>query len=213
MKTTLRPRTKHFVFRRPPTVQQRRGARLAVGILLCLAFAKAFTTKVEGASLIVALPATAMEDRGTMTNAGTILLSGTLPTNLVVSLESSDPTMVTVPPTMTIIAGQIGGAFSITIVDDLVVDGNQTNTVTASAPGFVGGSDTIVILDNESPPVPSNPIPANLAVNVQADTELAWQPGAVGITNDIYFGTSTTPRAIDSHTSTRAPASGFAISP
>ena len=52
------------------------------------------------------------------------------------------------------------------------------------------------MLDDETPPVPSNPVPANLATNVDAATGLSWQPGPFPggtITYDVYFGTNPTP--------------------
>jgi uncharacterized repeat protein (TIGR01451 family) len=170
---------------------------MAGALLLCLALAHALPLKTAGASLFVTVPSNPLENRGTLTNAGTVQLLGALPTNLLVSLQVSDPTIATVPATVTIVAGQIGAAFSITLVDDFVIDGSQTNTVTASAAGFVNGSATMIVLDNESPPLPANPAPANLAVNVSANADLAWSSGAVGITNDVYFGTNAAPGAAE----------------
>ena len=36
-------------------------------------------------------------------------------------------------------------------VDDAIVDGTQTVTITASATGFASGSDTLQVTDNERP--------------------------------------------------------------
>jgi uncharacterized repeat protein (TIGR01451 family) len=150
----------------------------------------------ETTNLVVTLPATAREGDGTLLNAGTVRISGTLTTNLTVSLLSSDTTELTVPPTMTILAGQTSGTFSPTVIDDTEVDGPQTVTVTASAFGFSDGATNMIVNDNESPPIPFNPSPAHLATNVIQTTGLAWSSGAVPgeiITNDVYFGTNPTP--------------------
>ena len=88
--------------------------------------------------------------------------------------------------------------FNLTVVDDAEIDGVQLATVTASAGGFTTGSRSISIYDNESPPIPFNPSPADLATNVIQNTALSWQSGAVAgevITNDVYFGTNPTPGA------------------
>ena len=150
----------------------------------------------ETTNLIVTLPATAREGDGTLANAGTVRISGTLTTNLTVSLLSSDTTELTVPPTMTILAGQTSGIFSPTVIDDSEVDGPQTVTVTAGAFGFSNGTTNMIVNDNESPPIPFNPSPAHLATNIIQTTSLAWSSGAAPgeiITNDVYFGTNPTP--------------------
>src|SRR5205823_2577135 len=111
-------------------------------------------------------------------NAGTIRLSGTLETNLVFLLSSSDPTEVLVPASVIVRAGNDLAHFDLTIVDDLVVDGLQTATVTASAAGFGIHTASIEVLDDETPPAPYQPAPANGALAVALTTDLSWR--AVG---------------------------------
>jgi uncharacterized repeat protein (TIGR01451 family) len=158
--------------------------------------AQAIVIVKDNTNLVVTLPAAAREGDGTLPNAGTIRIFGTLTTNLIISLLSSDTTELTVPPTMTILAGQTSGTFSPTVIDDTEVDGPQTVTVTASAWGFSNGATNMIVNDNESPPLPFNPSPAHLATNVIQTTGLAWSSGAAPgeiITNDVYFGTNPTP--------------------
>jgi hypothetical protein len=69
--------------------------------------------------------------------------------DLEVSLSSSDLSEATVPATVTILDGQASATFSAAIVDDNVADGTQTVTVTATAGGFVSGSDSLQVTDNE----------------------------------------------------------------
>jgi len=150
----------------------------------------------ENTNLTVLLPLAAREGDGVVTNAGSVRISGTLPSNLVVTLASDDTTELTVPTTTTILAGQTTAAFNLTVVDDPDIDGAQMVHVTANAAGFVTGAQAMIIYDNESPPVPATPSPAHLATNVIPTTGLAWQSGAVTgeiITNDVYFGTNPTP--------------------
>jgi hypothetical protein len=100
--------------------------------------------------LTVTVPASATEGDGLLAGAGQIGIYAPLPTNLVVSLVSSDTTEAIVPGSVMIPAGQTNASFNVTIVDDTLLDGTQTATVTATAPGFAIGKATISVLDNES---------------------------------------------------------------
>ncbi|MBU6275748.1 MAG: Ig-like domain-containing protein [Planctomycetes bacterium] len=87
---------------------------------------------------------------GTVTrNSGLLVPSG----EIVVSLLSSDVSEATVPPTVTIPAGQLSATFPITAVDDLLPDRGQVVTITASAPPFVTASATITVNDDEGPKI------------------------------------------------------------
>jgi uncharacterized repeat protein (TIGR01451 family) len=147
-------------------------------------------------SLTVTAPASVWENAGVLSNAGSVSVSRTLATNLTVSLLSSAPQRLSVPPSVTIPSGQVSTTFDLTPIDNSIPDGNQLITITASAPGVTNGTAVISFLDNETPPVPSNPVPANLATNVDQTTGLAWQSGFLPggtITNDVYFGANPTP--------------------
>lgn len=152
----------------------------------------------EPTNLTVYLPASAYESEGTLNNAGSVCISGTLPFDLVVSLNSSDTTELTVPATATILAGQVCAPFNLIMVDDGAIDGPQPVTVTASTAGFMSGGINMTVLDDETPPVPSNPSPAHLATDVIKTADLSWQSGALAgmvITNYVYFGTNPSPGA------------------
>ncbi len=126
-------------------------------------------------NLVVKLPPNATEGDGVLPNAGSVSISGYLPTNLVVALTVDDTTEATVPATVTILAGQKFASFDVTIIDDTEVDGVQIATVTASAPGFSSGSAMIAVYDNESPPLPSAPFPPDLSSNIPARLTLRWK--------------------------------------
>lgn len=151
----------------------------------------------ETLNLAVTLPAQATEGDGTLTNAGSVGISGTLPTNLVVNLASSDPSELTVPNSVLIPAGQLSNTFDLTVIEDWDVDSNQVAVVTASAAGFTNGAAAMLILDNDTPVAPTNPTPADLAFDVPADTVLEWAGGGVETTNDVYLGTSPVPGPAD----------------
>jgi len=122
---------------------------------------------------MVAVPPQVTEGDGTLTNAGRIAISGVLSNDLEVALASGDTTELSVPASVTILAGQSNALFSLTVADDAQPDGAQTVDVTAEAPGFAGGTGTVQVLDNE-PPVPFNPSPTNGAMGVPIDATLLW---------------------------------------
>jgi hypothetical protein len=134
----------------------------------------------ENTNLTVLVPALATEGDAVLTNAGAVWISGTLPTNLTVSLSSGDTSEVTVPATVVIVAGQTNAAFDLTIVDDGIADSTQAATIAASAAGFLGSTSVISIADNDVPPAPSYPSPFNLATNVPLTADLAWSGGGTG---------------------------------
>jgi uncharacterized repeat protein (TIGR01451 family) len=103
----------------------------------------------ENYNLTVVLPAQIAEADGVITNGGSVSISGTLSSNLVVSLASSDTTELIVPASATIVAGQTSAAFNLTAIDDGVTDGPQLVTVTASAGGFTNGTATVTVLDSD----------------------------------------------------------------
>ena len=70
---------------------------------------------------------------------------------LVVTLQSSDPTEVTVAGTVTIPAGQSQATFAVVSIADAVTDGAQRATITASAPGFTGASAMLTVSDLDLP--------------------------------------------------------------
>jgi uncharacterized repeat protein (TIGR01451 family) len=117
------------------------------------------------------------EGAGRVSNSGSVRLAGTLATNLTVALRSSDPTALSVPAEVTILAGQTAAPFDLTVLDDDVVDGEQAVSLTATAPGFGDGSGRVLITDDETPPVPSGPVPAHLSTNNPPYINLAWATG------------------------------------
>jgi len=83
-------------------------------------------------------------------SGGYVSLSGTTPTSVTISLASSDTTELLVPATVTVSAGSSSSNyFSLTAVDDVIFDGTQSVTLTASAATFVNASKTLTIQDND----------------------------------------------------------------
>lgn len=127
--------------------------------------------------LSVRLPAQTSEGNGLLPGAGTVTLIATLPTNLTVALSSGDLTELRVPASVVVPAGRFTATFDLTVVDDADVDGPQTVTVTAQAPGVGLARATMTVLDDETPPVPYQPQPPDFASDVSVSTGLAWRGG------------------------------------
>jgi subtilisin-like proprotein convertase family protein len=76
--------------------------------------------------------------------------ASSLDDSLAVSLTSSLPVEVSVPPSVTIPAGQESVAFTITLTDNDVLNGERTVVISADAAGTFGGSKTITLKDFET---------------------------------------------------------------
>ncbi len=102
---------------------------------------------------------------------GTVSRTGSTTDALLVTLSSDDTGEATVPATVTIPAGYPSVGFTISAVDDNIVDGNQTVTINASASDFSDVSDTLDVLDDDVPE----------------------EPAAAPVTQQFDFGTSSSP--------------------
>ncbi len=91
------------------------------------------------------------ENSGTNTATGTVSRNaGDLSSALVVTLTNGDSTELTIPATVTIPAGQASATFAINAVDDAIVDGTQSVTISGSATNYVGGSASVNVTDNDA---------------------------------------------------------------
>jgi len=93
-------------------------------------------------ALSVVLPHIVAEGDGILVGKGAVILKEALKTDLVVTLTSSYPSEVSVPPHDDP-AGQTSASFDLTVWDDTLVDGPQAIRVTAFAlamfqPGYHG---------------------------------------------------------------------------
>ncbi len=88
-------------------------------------------------------------------NSGTLIGSVTRSNSdvnqaLVVMLTSNDTSEEGVPASITIPAGQFSASFSINAVDDSLLDGKQTVSITATAVGYISTSASIDVNDHET---------------------------------------------------------------
>ena len=90
------------------------------------------------------------ESAGGQAATGTITRESATDDDLVVTLESSDESALTVPATVTIPAGDSSVTFDIAAVDDSADDDStQTATITASATGHSGSSVSIDVTNDD----------------------------------------------------------------
>ncbi len=94
------------------------------------------------------------EDRGLSANRGdrtkaTLTRHVTDTPELTVNLSSTPAARV--PTTVTFAAGETTASFTVSAIDDTLVTGTQTATITAAANGFVSGAAVVDVLDNDVP--------------------------------------------------------------
>ncbi len=105
----------------------------------------------EGPSLTVRLDRDLVDEGLAVAAQGTVSRNGATTAPLVVTLQSSDPTEATVPPSVTIPAGQAQAAFNIASIADGLTDGAQRAVILATAAGFTPGSATLTVSDLDLP--------------------------------------------------------------
>lgn len=106
--------------------------------------------------LLSASPTSIREDGGTATVTVT-RNNGDDSQALVVNLASNDTTEASVPATVTIPANSASATFTVTGVDDALLDGSQTATISATATDYTGDTATVQVTDYETVTVTINP--------------------------------------------------------
>jgi len=115
------------------------------------------------APLTISVPASSTEGAGLLAGAGTVSLGTAQPTNVVVSLTSTNPAKASVPATATIFAGNLSAPFDVTVGNDGVIDGPQPVIVTGSASGFPNAAGVITVNDNDGAGILSLTAPASVS--------------------------------------------------
>ena len=136
-------------------------------------------------------PGTFLENAGPSASTGTVTIPAALATDLVIDLTSSDPTAATVPPTVTIIAGNTSANFAISAVDDAIIDGTQTATLTATAAGYAPGGTLVEVSDDGEPAPAATLSPGAIAFtgfNADGNDDLAFVALVpIAATDTIHF--------------------------
>ena len=94
-------------------------------------------------------PDTFSEAAGDAAATGTVTRTGPTTSNVTVNLTSNDTSEATVPTTVIIDAGQSSATFEVNAINDYIVDGTQSVTLTAAATGYESGTDTVQVTDDD----------------------------------------------------------------
>ena len=102
------------------------------------------------AHLQITLPVSSVGENATPFTATVARLDAPTDADLVVTLNSSDESELTVPQSVTIPAGDVEAEFVVTPADDSLLDSTQTVTLTAGAADFLPGTATMDVTDSET---------------------------------------------------------------
>ena len=135
-------------------------------------------------------PTSVSEAAGTAAAIGTVLRNDAdLSAAVTVTLSSSDEDEATVPSSITIPINYASVTFFIDAVDDTIVDGTQTVTISAGATDYVDGSGILTVTDDEvftpTLTVTIDPTSVSEAIGTAAATGTVWR-------NDLDLSTPVT---------------------
>ncbi len=99
-------------------------------------------------------PAVFSENAANPAAVGTVTRYGDVSDDLLVFLLSGDVSEAAVPVSVVIPAGQSSASFDVTAVDDILADGSQQVTLTATAANASLATFTVTVLDDGDAPVP-----------------------------------------------------------
>jgi 2',3'-cyclic-nucleotide 2'-phosphodiesterase (5'-nucleotidase family) len=109
----------------------------------------------NGVNEIVVVPLALVIDPGTVSEGasnpaatGWLMRLAGQDTAVEVALSSSDTTELTVPATVSLAVGEGMVSFPVTVVDDALPDGSQVVRVSATAVGYAGASQDVVVEDD-----------------------------------------------------------------
>src|SRR5213594_4130136 len=115
----------------------------------------------DGLIFLVSVPEQVSEAAGVISNRCAVQIAGTLQSNLVVSLHTSDPSTLSAPSSVTIPLGQTSATFNLTVSNDSQANGSRSVSLTAQASGWIDGTATVTVVDDETPAEPFEPSPSN----------------------------------------------------
>lgn len=98
----------------------------------------------------LAMPVTITEGVGLISGGGHVFLNETSLTDTTLGLSSSMPSVVEVPDTVVIPAGQLGAAFDLVVADDAQITGPRTLTFTVQSTDGSRGTAKVTVLDDET---------------------------------------------------------------
>ena len=127
----------------------------------------------ETAALTLSInPTTFSEGAGATAVTGTVSRNTPTATALTVNLLSSNVDKVTVPASVEIPAGQTSVQFALSAVDNTIVDGSKTVTITASRAGLTSATADVTVTDNDTTPGNTPPTADNQSLSTPRNTPL-----------------------------------------
>ncbi|MCA9085301.1 MAG: hypothetical protein KDA81_14650, partial [Planctomycetaceae bacterium] len=118
---------------------------------------------------------------------------GDLSQPLTVTLTSSDLTEATVPAEVTIPAGASSATFTVLAVDDSDIDGTQNVVISATAGGYVGGTSSLSVTDDDISTENVPPVIASISSSSQQTPSGVRTSVLVNFTDgnpgDVHFAT------------------------
>ncbi len=132
-------------------------------------------TDDDGPSLFVTLERDVVAEG--LAVATTLTVSRNASTNqpLVVSVVSSLPSEATVPPNLTIPAGQASATVPVSTKEDQTVDGNKRVQFTATATGFTPGVASLVVTDVKLPDLMVSEVTAPDSAETEGFVNIAYR--------------------------------------
>ncbi len=100
---------------------------------------------MDSVALSLNINAARISENGGSTTATIQRNNLNISTPLTVVVTSSDTTEATVPASVTIPRTKVRFTFTITAVDDSLLDGNQTVTINVSAVGYAAASKPLIL--------------------------------------------------------------------
>jgi len=134
--------------------------------------ASVFVFDNETTGIQLDLPTTVNESDGVLTNAGSVILTGSVAADVHVLLTGSDSSELTLPAFVTVPAGTNSMQFDITVIDETETDGAQQVFVVAESPGYIPASYKVGVEDNDV---------HHLVVGLATNSPFVWDPVAVDI--------------------------------
>lgn len=101
-------------------------------------------------TLTVSIPSGTLAEKNGAVTASVRRNNENLSSAVVVALASSDNTQLSIPASVTIPANATLTTFTILSLDDAIVDGDRTFVITATATGYIDGTGSVQVVDDEN---------------------------------------------------------------
>lgn len=146
----------------------------------------------ESREIAVMLPTSLLESNGTLSCVGKIQLAGRTTQAATFQLSLTPTGIFNLPATLVVPEGSSEVYFDVELLDDEQVNGTRWVTVSATGLGFLPGTTSVNVYDNERPALPNHPSPLNGLDPTAPDADLAWSydptTGAPPQLYDLWLG-------------------------